>query len=193
LIYKNKRLHLKFKLHQIMQFKLVLVILILSCSQMFAQEKQKVNGTVSLLPDSQKVELKSEEKEIMMDSENFEPVPVMAESDKTIRDTIFEFAEVPASYQGGDEALLKFISSNLNYPEDALDEGIQGKVFIKFVIYSNGQIGQIQVVRGIRGYSSLEKEAIRVIKLTNGRWNPAHHGGKAVSFRYLLPISFNLK
>jgi protein TonB len=64
-------------------------------------------------------------------------------------DQVFDFAEQMPVFEGGQEALMNFIRTNMRYPESAIEQEIQGKVFIEFVVYPNGELGQYRILRGV--------------------------------------------
>jgi periplasmic protein TonB len=102
-------------------------------------------------------------------------------------------AEVMPEYEGGQAALMNFISKTMVYPQNAIDDEIQGKVYLGFVVSSTGALEDIRVIRGVPGGEELNREAIRVIKLTNGKWKPGSQGGVYVNVNYTLPIVFHLQ
>ncbi len=106
-------------------------------------------------------------------------------------DQVFDFAEQMPIFEGGQEALMNFIRTNVRYPESAIEQEIQGKVFIEFVVYPNGELGQFRILRGV--HSLLDKEALRVIKATAGKWKPGRQNGKPVAVVFRLPVVFKLQ
>jgi protein TonB len=107
--------------------------------------------------------------------------------------TVFTMVEQMPEFEGGQQALMNFISKNMVYPSSAVDDEIQGRVYLKFVVTSTGSLEDIQVLRGIQGGEALHREAIRVIKLTKGKWIPGKQNGKAVSVAFTLPVVFKLQ
>ena len=97
--------------------------------------------------------------------------------------------EVRPQYPGGDKAMYEFLGKNMRYPDRAKDIGIEGKVYISFIIDEFGNIGQVSVLRGIGG--GCDEEAARVIKKMP-RWSPGKQGGHYVKVRYQIPIEFVL-
>jgi protein TonB len=81
----------------------------------------------------------------------------------------------------------------LRYPEDAREAEVQGKVFIRFVITPEGHLTNVEVLRGVNGMPSLAKEAVRVVKLTDGNWTPGKQNGKPVPVQFNLPVNFVLQ
>ncbi len=109
---------------------------------------------------------------------------------KAGEDTVFYPMEVMPEFKGGNKALMQFLSSNVRYPKKAANRGIQGKVQVHFIISPDGNVTDIQVFEKIDPF--LDAEAIRVISLMDGKWNPGLQENKPVSVRYLLPINFLL-
>jgi TonB family protein len=102
---------------------------------------------------------------------------------------VFSVVEKMPSYPGGDEARIAFLVQNIKYPEEAKKKGIQGKVFVSFIIEADGSITNVKVLRGFD--KSCDQEAVRVIKLMP-KWNPGIQEGKTVRVQFNLPIKFAL-
>ena len=100
---------------------------------------------------------------------------------------IFVVVEDMPQFPGGN--VQRWISKNVKYPILAQENGIQGKVFIQFVIEKDGSITDVKVMRGVD--ASLDKEAIRVVK-SMPKWKPGKQRGKPVRVSYTLPINFQL-
>ena len=109
------------------------------------------------------------------------------------QDLIFDFPEEMPEFPGGEQAMYKFIIANMEYPTMAKEAGIQGKVYIQFVIDTTGEVTDIQVIRGVKqeGGNALDREAIRVIRIMP-KWKPGSINGKPVRVRFTLPINFSL-
>ncbi len=103
--------------------------------------------------------------------------------------TFFVVEDMP-EFPGGELALRKYIANNVNYPEDAAKNGIQGKVYVTFVVTKDGGIANAKIARGVA--PSLDKEALRVV---NGlpKWEPGKQRGEYVNVSYTIPINFVLK
>ena len=97
--------------------------------------------------------------------------------------------ETMPSFRGGEQKLFEFIGKNVVYPQEAIDAGIEGKVFVEFYIEKDGTVCDAKVLRGI-GYGC-DEEALRVIGLMP-KWSPGKQRGKAVRVRYTMPINFKL-
>ncbi|MEO9533104.1 MAG: energy transducer TonB [Crocinitomicaceae bacterium] len=104
-------------------------------------------------------------------------------------DHIMDFAEVEPKFPGGESAMILFIQNNVNYPETAVKQGEQGIVYVQFIVYKNGSLGDVKVIRGVS--PTLDAEAIRVVKMMPN-WVPGEQKGKKMNVRYTLPINFQL-
>ena len=104
-------------------------------------------------------------------------------------DTIYDIVDQMPQFPGGEKAMMEFICKNVKYPQKAKDEGIQGRVFIQFVVEKDGSVGEVKLLRGIGG--GCDEEGIRVVK-SMPKWTPGQQAGKAVRVLYTLPIFFKL-
>ena len=104
-------------------------------------------------------------------------------------DTVYQIVEKMPQYTGGESALMKYVSENIKYPEKAKEDGIQGRVFISFVIEKDGSVSNVKVVRGIGG--GCDEEAARVIA-GMPKWQPGMQKGKPVRVNYMMPVFFKL-
>ena len=102
-------------------------------------------------------------------------------------DKIYTIAEQMPSFKGNVNAWL---SSHLQYPAVAAENGIQGRVIVKFVVGRDGGVSQAQVVRGVD--PSLDREALRVVN-SMPKWNPGMNNGQAANVWFTLPITFKLQ
>lgn len=118
---------------------------------------------------------------------SFTPPPDEPEPPKEviIYDVVSEMPEFP----GGEEELYKFLGDNLKYPAMARESNIQGRVWVGFVVYEDGSIKDIQVLKGIGG--GCDEEAVRVVKMMPN-WTPGEQMGKKVPVKFRLPINFKL-
>ena len=121
-------------------------------------------------------------------SENETATLVAIEVPDTLGKT-YDAVEVMPEFPGGTEALLSFIKDNLEYPQKAIDEQTEGRVIIRFVVNSNGEISDPTILKGIN--KNLDQAAIDVINKLP-RWKPGQQDGQPVSVRFTLPIVFKL-
>ena len=104
-------------------------------------------------------------------------------------DSIYDIVDQMPKFPGGEQAMFEFIGKNVKYPQKAKDEGVQGRVFIQFVVEKDGSINEVKLLRGIGG--GCDEEALRVVKAMP-KWEPGMHKGEHVRVSYCLPIFFKL-
>lgn len=114
------------------------------------------------------------------------PYQYFTEDQDVISDPVEAF-EQPFLFPGGDEALMRFIHDNLKYPKDAAIAGIEGRVTLRLIITIDGDIINVEVIRGHN--PSCNKEAIRVVKMMP-KWIPNRLNGQIEAVYYTLPIVF---
>ncbi|MBD5419547.1 MAG: energy transducer TonB [Bacteroides sp.] len=114
-----------------------------------------------------------------------EPEVVKHEPEK-----IFVAVEQPAEFPGGAAAMMKWLSNNIRYPESAQQNGISGRVVVKFVVEKDGSIGSPSIVKGVD--RDLDQEALRVVKRMP-KWQPGKNNGQAVRSYFNLPVTFRLQ
>lgn len=102
---------------------------------------------------------------------------------------IVEFVDQEASFPGGMKALMEYLSTNIKYPEAAINISIQGKVYIQFVVLKTGTISDVKVLRGVS--KELDDEAKRVVRMMPN-WIPAIQNNVKVNSRVTIPINFKL-
>ena len=105
-------------------------------------------------------------------------------------EALFITVEQQPEYPGGMAALGAFIQKNLKYPQQAIRSDMSGRVFVSFVVNTNGSLTDVQVLKGI-GFGC-DEEALRVIRQMP-RWKPGMQSGRAVRVRYNLPVAFTLE
>jgi len=103
---------------------------------------------------------------------------------------VYVYVENPPSFPGGEKAFSKYLAENIIYPKDAKEKGIEGKVYLTFVIDNEGSVIDVKVIRGA-GNASLDEEAVRVVK-NMPKWIPGKQNGKVVKVQFTLPIVFKL-
>lgn len=117
-------------------------------------------------------------------------IPPVFEEEAVHEQEIFIVVEDPPSFPGGDEARIRFLSENIRYPQMARESGIQGTVFVTFVVERDGSVTDVRILRGIGG--GCDEEAIRVIKAMP-KWNPGKQRGRPVRVQFNMPIRFTLQ
>lgn len=150
----------------------------------------KVTDVLNIVEDD--VEL--EEELVIEDTEATEEMEVdfsdMATTEEPEEAPVFFIVEDMPQFPGGDLALHKYLATSVEYPVIAQENGIQGRVYVKFVINTDGAVTNVQIARGVD--PSLDKEALRVVK-NMPKWKPGKQRGKAVRVSYTVPINFVLQ
>ncbi|WP_234445893.1 energy transducer TonB [Carboxylicivirga marina] len=103
---------------------------------------------------------------------------------------VFFIVDTMPEFPGGDEGVRRFIAQTVRYPVEAQKKGIQGRVYVSFVIDRHGKIGEVKIAKGIDFY--IDNEALRVVR-SMPDWTPGSHNGKPVKVTYTVPIIFVLQ
>ena len=111
-------------------------------------------------------------------------------SQKDQKEEPFNVVEDMPAFPGGMEAMIQFLSSNIQYPADAQKQKVDGRVLVKFVVEKDGSITEVKVIKP--AFPSLDAEAIRVVKAMP-KWKPGYQNGQAVRVQFAMPINFSLK
>lgn len=116
---------------------------------------------------------------------------IVEEKKPVVEETkVFTSVEQMPQFPGGEAELLKWISTHIKYPAIAMENNVQGKVVVQFVVTRDGSIGEVKIARGKD--PDLDKEAMRVVK-TLPKFIPGKMNGQAVNVWYTLPINFKLQ
>jgi len=146
--------------------------------------------TLEIVPDEEIIEEDEiASTEVTQETRIEVPIIDMEEEGPSEPEIFFVVEEMP-SFPGGEEELLKFMAENTKYPPLARENGLQGNVFITFVVDERGRIDKVKVLRGIGG--GCDEEAIRVVKAMP-QWKPGKQRGMPVRVQYNLPFRFTLR
>ena len=164
------------------------------------------NGKYAKQVKAKKAELENKEKKQSKEIQIKEDIVINAEVEQNevieeyvapevveevvVEEEIFQIVEEMPSFPGGEAKLNDYIAKNVKYPQIARETGIQGHVFVGFVIEPDGSISNVRLLRGIGG--GCDEEAIRVVK-SFPKWKPGKQRGKAVRVSYQLPVFFKLQ
>jgi len=103
----------------------------------------------------------------------------------------YNYAEVAPSYNGGQGAIEDYINNNIEYPQQAIDNNVEGTVRVQFGVDENGNVSQVTTVGNRLGYG-LEEEAIRVVS-NMAKWAPGQVRGKSVRTKMVIPITYRIE
>ena len=115
---------------------------------------------------------------------------VFDDEEEAEAEVFFIVEDMPDFQGGGQDAFRRFIAENLRYPQIAAENGIQGRVFVQFVVNADGSVSDATVVRGVD--PSLDREALRVV-MSSPKWTPGRQRGQPVRVAFTFPINFVLQ
>ena len=153
----------------------------------------KVVEVLNIVEDDVEIEDELEIEDSEADDETIidvAPVVVAEEEEEADAAEVFFIVEDMPEFPGGDLALRKYIGNSVKYPIIAQENGIQGKVYVTFVVGKDGKVYNAAIARGVD--PSLNKEALRVVN-SLPPWKPGKQRGKAVNVSYTVPINFVLQ
>ena len=113
--------------------------------------------------------------------------PVYDTEAATLQDSLYRVTEVMPEYPGGPNEMMRYIQENIKYPQSAIDNKIEGRVFVTFVVEKDGSISNAAVLRGID--KECDAEALRVVS-SMPKWNPGQQDGKNVRTQFTIPIIY---
>jgi len=134
------------------------IILIISCTQKSENQKELLIDTSGLIYDT--IENKS----------------------------YFAISEVMPEFRNGEEGFFEFLTENIEYPKTAIEDSLQGKTHIGFVVEQDGSVSNVKALRGLR--YDIDEECIRVIS-SSPKWTPGTQLGKPIRVYYSYPITFS--
>lgn len=149
-----------------------------------SQEIEIVEDDVEI-ENEVKIDAESNEKTVVEDY----VAPPVVEEEVVPEETIFQIVEEMPSPAGGTQALYEYLAKNIRYPIAALESGVQGRVYLNFVVEKDGSITDVKVLRGIG--AGCDEEAVRVVKAMP-KWSPGKQLGRPVRVLYSIPVIFNL-
>lgn len=117
------------------------------------------------------------------------PPPPVLDDNGELMDSICYVPDVQAYLGDGPEYLGKYLMINLTYPEDCIEQNIQGKVHVSFLVETDGSLSHIKVTKKV--HPSLDAEALRIVNKMP-KWNPALKNGKAVRTQVTVPFDFKI-
>jgi TonB family protein len=188
------------------------LVIAFACEQKESAEtksiQKEVMTIVSTIQDDGKVKIEGSEadlekyKALFSDNPGFEFVSdslgntflikkefVQPKSLESNEEIFFVVEEMP-EYPGGEMALRQYMATAVKYPDDAVKKGIQGKVYVTFVVSKDGTIADAKIARGVD--PSLDAEALRVVN-NLPKWKPGKQKGQSVNVSYTVPINFKLE
>ncbi|MGI6222773.1 MAG: energy transducer TonB [Prevotella sp.] len=105
-------------------------------------------------------------------------------------DSVYDNPEVLPQFKGGQDGMMSFLYEHLQYPKEAKKKGIQGKVYVQFIVRKDGSVTDVAPFKSV--HPLLDAEAVRVVKQMP-KWIPGKSHGKNVDTSFVLPIEFRVK
>ena len=102
---------------------------------------------------------------------------------------VFDVVEKMPEFPGGTTEMMKYLATNVKYPEEAFSKGIEGRVLVQFIVEEDGSISGIKVVKKVN--DAIDAEAVRVVE-NMPKWKPGMQNGQVVRVKYTIPITFRL-
>lgn len=140
------------------------------------KDEEKAQYWARVYKDIEKLEVKKEEQP----SFPFPPRPM---------EPVVDMPDEQAEFDGGQQALMTWLSQNMQYPKEAVEADAQGRVLVGFIVNRDGSIDDVKVVKSV--HPALDAEAVRVVK-SMPKWKPGKKDGKTVRVSYTLPMTFKL-
>lgn len=118
------------------------------------------------------------------------PPPMRTKKTRSENEIRSQAEEMPF-FSGGFKAFYQYIDENLQYPPRAKKLGIEGKVFVQFIVEKDNSLSDIKVVKGIG--AGCDEEALRLVRESSPKWNAGKNDGKSVRVKIIVPVNFNLE
>ncbi len=150
----------------------------------------KVTDILNIVDDDVELDDELEILDTEMDQKKQLDFTIHVEAEERDDTPVFYIVEEMPQFPGGEGELQKYLSTSVKYPVIAQENGIQGKVFIQFVINTKGEVTNATVLRGVD--PSLDKEALRVVQAMP-TWKPGKQRNRPVRVSYTVPINFVLQ
>lgn len=156
-------------------------------TQSVMQSHEPTSVEAEVTPEAVEVETEAEEVPAIDEANTEEQI-----SQEPVNQSkkVYESVEQMPEFPGGMEALVKYLYQNVQYPPSAVQNNVQGRVIVQFIIDETGQVGDVKVVRSVS--DEVDAEAVRVVKALP-KFEPGRQDGEPVAVWYTLPISFKMQ
>lgn len=144
---------------------------------------------IQLIPDNQEPSEKFELPSPEIAPNDIVVYPILQQQPEEEETQILFMSQTMPEFPGGIKGLQHYIAKNIKYPQEAIENDIQGKVYVRFVVNKKGKVERESVIRAI--HPLLDKEALRVVK-SFPAWKPGMQNGKVVNVWYTVPIVFKI-
>ncbi len=145
---------------------------------------------LNIVDDDVELDEELELDDMEMDDESVVEIIDFVDEEEVDENKVFMVVEKMPTFPGGDAALMKYLQKNVKFPAIAQENGIQGRVYVEFVVNKDGRIVDVKILKGVDRH--LDEEALRVVQ-NMPSWEPGEQRGKPVRVSYRLPINFTLR
>jgi TonB family protein len=179
------------------------LVAVFACEQKQSEQSEKVEiipdgKTITIIADGKPLQITGDDagieklKSVIVSSGKFELKPDSATGQLTIvnQEEVYNVVEQMPEFPGGENALRAHLGKEIKYPTEAAQKGIQGKVYVTFIVAKDGTVSNSKVVRGVD--AMLDAEALRVVNAMP-KWIPGKQSGKDVAVQFTVPINFKLE
>lgn len=162
----------------------ILAILVIGCVYAFMKCQGNNEAIEKTAPNIETTEEENVQKQGVNDEQqNYN-------TSQESQEKVYDVVEEMPSFPGGQSALMQYLGNNIQYPVEAQENGVQGRVIISFVVENDGGISHVKVAKSAD--PALDREAMRVVE-TMPKWIPGKQNGECVRVRYSVPVVFRLK
>ncbi len=151
---------------------------------------QQTIEVLTIVDDNTEIEDEFEMDDVEADDDTQVEIVDLGDEEEEEEPEIFFIVETMPEFPGGELGLRKYIATHVKYPNIARENGIEGKVYVRFCVTSKGTVEKVSIARGVDPI--LDKEALRVVKALP-KWKPGEQRGKKVNVWYTVPINFQLQ
>ncbi|MCF6239947.1 MAG: energy transducer TonB [Bacteroidales bacterium] len=151
---------------------------------------QQTIEVLNIVDDNTEIEDEFEMDDVEADDDTQVEIVDLGDDEEEEEPEIFFIVETMPEFPGGELGLRKYIATHVKYPNIARENGIEGKVYVRFCVTSKGTVEKVSIARGVDPI--LDKEALRVVKALP-KWKPGEQRGKKVNVWYTVPINFQLQ
>ena len=166
----------------------ILAILVIGCVYAFMKCQGNNEAIEKTVPNIETTEEENVQKQGAEQDVNDKQLSYNTSQES--QEKVYDVVEEMPSFPGGQSALMQYLGNNVQYPFDAQENGVQGRVIISFVVEDDGSISHVKVA--ISADPALDREAMRVVE-TMPKWIPGKQNGECVRVRYSVPVVFRLE
>ena len=169
-------------------FLAILAVLVIGCVYAFVKCQGNNEAIEKTAPniettEEENVQKQGAEQDVNDEQQNYN-------TSQESQEKVYDVVEEMPSFPGGQSALIQYLGNNIQYPVEAQENGVQGRVIVNFVVEDDGSISRVKVAKSAD--PALDREAMRVVE-SMPKWIPGKQNGECVRVRYSVPVVFRLE